>query len=118
MSLHAPPTARQPAPAQQVGQGLRADLHAITARYAAAEQALHRAQVLGQAGAAEEAEEDRREAMGDYYAAGRAIADLGLLLLRMMHRYRPAETTALVRELLAAELGELADAITRMEGRR
>src|SRR5262249_7767905 len=61
---------------------VRRELAAILERLDAADKKLHRAVVLGQTADREAAEAERREAMGEYWAAKEALAKLFMLLLR------------------------------------
>ena len=94
---------------------IREDLRVLCERAVAAERRLHVAQVRD--GDREAAEDERRAALGEHFAAGQAIADLGLLVVRHALAYRQEALAAYLADALRPELQAIADAITRLEGR-
>jgi hypothetical protein len=97
---------------------VRAELESILERFDCADQALHRAQVQGDQGAAEQAETERREVIGERRAAGLALADLLLLLLRQAREYRADALTLHLTEALRSELEPLAEDVAGLMDRR
>jgi hypothetical protein len=95
---------------------VRAELQAILERFDEADRRMCRAQVLGDRAAADVAEDERREAMGDRYAAGLALADLWLLLTRHALEYRADAARQLLADVLGEEFDAIAEALER--GRR
>ncbi len=94
--------------------GLRADLEAITKRFEAADRRAKQAVSLLDR---EAAEAQRREAEGDFWAAGMQVADLFLLLLRYGIRHRPEALRLYLAELLRPELAPIVEALARLEAR-
>ena len=88
---------------------------AILERFDAADRRIRQARTIPDR---EAAEAERRETMGDYYAASAALGDLFLLLFRhaMQHRQEALQTHLV--SLLDPELDQLADAIAESERRR
>jgi hypothetical protein len=94
--------------------GLRAELHAITERYARANAALIGAQTATDRDAAELA---RWSAAGEYDAASLALADTLLMLLRHGLRQRPELLRTYLMDALRAELEPITEALARLENR-
>jgi hypothetical protein len=99
---------RAAAPAQaardlsRAAAGLRADLGRAASGCAMAEDRAWRAAVAGDAGDREAAEEERREAAGDFWAVRQDLADLLLLLLRKAVEHRGSALCLYGLDLLAA----------------
>lgn len=97
---------------------LRSDLARITERFARAGEMAWRATAAGATGEADEAEDQRREAAGEFWAAGQELADLLLLLLRYALNHRPDALRLYLAEALRPELEPLFAAIAEMEQRQ
>jgi hypothetical protein len=97
------------------GSLIRAELEQIANQYEAADRRAKRAATIP---VREAAEDERREAEGDFWAAGEQLADLFLLMIRHCKQYRPDILQLYLAELLRPELEPLAQAIIRMEARR
>lgn len=97
---------------------IRAELDTITGRFEQADRRAKVAQVLGQAGDQELAEEERQQAEGQFHVVGRQLADLLLLLFRYARRHRPDALRTHLADLLGPELDDLAESIARIERRR
>jgi hypothetical protein len=67
---------------------IRQEIARIADRFASADQRLHAAQVMGQPEEADLAEEERREALGEFWSFSQDLADLQLLLLRHANQKR------------------------------
>jgi hypothetical protein len=93
---------------------VRDELTAILAKFDAADRAMRRAAAHDRFEGLAAAEMDRLAALGDRRAAGEALADLYLLLLRQARQYRPTELQTHLRTLLDPHLNPLADTIARM----
>src|SRR5262249_35803481 len=89
---------------------LRRELAAITHRYEAADQRAKRAQTVEDR---DLAEEEKREAAGDFWAAERDLAELQLLLLRLAFRLQPAALGQSLYRALDLHFLNLADQFTR-----
>ncbi len=87
---------------------LREDLRAIVQRFAEADRRAHEAAVSEKAGEREQAEAERREAEGDFWAAGRDVAELFLFLLRFASEYHPDALRVYLVGVLRPELEALA----------
>lgn len=97
---------------------LRADLADMAERFAAADRRALRAAVLAEGAELEAAEAERREAAGEFWAAGQDLADLLLLLFRYALKHQPDALRALLLEVLRPDLTELAEGIANLEGGR
>lgn len=94
------------------------ELHRLARAYDAANRRALTAGIYDRQGDREAAEGERQQAAGDYYALEAGLADLGLLLLRMMLRRQPEAASALLAQALGPELRPMAEALVRLEGRR
>jgi uncharacterized damage-inducible protein DinB len=81
---------------------LRAELHRLAEAFAAADRAAWRARVFLDRGD-ERAEGERLEALGQFEAASRQLADLLLLLLRHALRHRAGALRGLLHDALLDE---------------
>jgi hypothetical protein len=97
-----------------IPQRLRDELGSIADRYEAAREAERRAATIEDRELAEEA---RRDAVGQYWAASRDLAELPLLLLRHALQSRSEELAMYLAEALRPELTPLAEAIAVLERR-
>jgi hypothetical protein len=95
--------------------GVAADLRRITARYAALGRRACRSQTVEDY---EAAAAERREIAGEFRAAESALADLGLMFLRVAAKHEPDAARLYLLDLLRPELEELAQGIAKLEGRR
>ncbi len=77
-----------PPPARAVSL-LRDDLHRIAERFREADARAFRAAVAEAAGERDQADAEKAEAAGDFWAATAEAADLLLLLLRLALKHRP-----------------------------
>src|SRR5262249_16085342 len=89
---------------------LRAELAAITARYEAADHRAKRAETIEDR---DQAEEEKREAAGDFWAAEADLADLLLMLLRLAIRHQPAALGQYLYRAVELQLLEVADQYAR-----
>jgi hypothetical protein len=96
---------------------LRADLVRIAERFAEADRRAWEAATTADREGREAAEDERREAAGAFWAAGRELAELLLLLLRHAADHQPDAVRAYLADMLRPELEPLARAIARLEGR-
>jgi hypothetical protein len=97
---------------------IRGELAGILERFDEADKRLRRAAAHEAAKDIEAAEMERLKALGDRYAAGLALADLFLLLLRQVQTYRPDAMQLYLGELLRPHLEPFADAVVGLEVRR
>jgi hypothetical protein len=94
---------------------IRAELARIGGRFDAADRRAKQASTIEDR---EVAEEERREAAGDFWAAEADLADFLLLLLRVALRHQPDALTRYLVQALRPELESLADVLARMEVRQ
>jgi hypothetical protein len=110
------PPAPGPTPAEVRRESLvRADLARIADRFEQADRRARRAQTIA---AYEQAEAERRDAEGEFWAAGSDLADLLLLLLRYALHHEPDALRLYLAEVLRPELEPLAETLARLEARR
>jgi hypothetical protein len=95
--------------------GVTADLRRITARYEQAERRACRSQTVEDY---EAAAAERRAIAGEFRAAESALADLGLMFLRVAARHEPDAARVYLLDLLRPELEEMAQGIAKLKGRR
>jgi hypothetical protein len=93
---------------------IRAELAQIAERFEAADRRAKRAATIADR---EAAEAERREAGGDFWSAGNALGELGVLFVRYARQYQPDALRLLLVEVLRPELEPLAQAITKLEAR-
>jgi hypothetical protein len=93
---------------------VRADLANIAERFEAADRRVRGART---AAGRERAEAVRRAADAEFYAAGRELADLLLLLLRYAIHHQPDALRLYLVELLRPELEQLAELALKGGGR-
>jgi len=96
---------------------LHAELLRLAERLAAAREAAWRATAAGAAGQALAAEEERQEAAGLFHAASRALAHLGLFLIRKAVEHEPAAARLYLVDLFAPEFRDQAAATAALEAR-
>jgi hypothetical protein len=94
---------------------VRAELAQIAARFEQADRSAKRATTIKDR---EAAEAERREAAGDFWAAGADLADLLLLLFRYATTHQPDALRAHIVALLRPEFDPIAEAIANLEGRQ
>jgi hypothetical protein len=97
------------------GPTVWAELTALAERAEAAARQARAALAIPDRAAAEFA---RDEAAGEFWAFRRGLGDLFVLLLRYGLEYHPDALAAYLSDALASELGPLAEAVVRLEGRR
>jgi hypothetical protein len=97
---------------------LRAELLRIAGRFKDSEDRAFRACVAEDAGERDAAEAERQEAAGDFWAAGRDLGELLLLLLRQASDHYPDAVRDYLLDLLKPELQSLARAVARLEARQ
>jgi hypothetical protein len=102
---------KQTSPRSQV----RADLAKIGERFAAADSRAKRAARIPDR---EAAEAERREAEGEFWAAGLDLADLLLLLLRYALQHRPDALRMYLAEALRSELEPIVESLAKLESRK
>jgi hypothetical protein len=93
---------------------LRQELAEIADRFEAADRRAKRASTIP---AREEAEAERRAALGEHWQAESELAELCLLLLRLALRHQPDALRLYLADALRPELEPLVQAVARMEGR-
>jgi hypothetical protein len=93
---------------------VRGEIAAITERFEAADRRAKRAATLADR---EQAEAERREANGDFWAAGEDLADLLLLLVRYAITHRPEALRAYLADVLRPELEPILDAVVKLEAK-
>ena len=117
-------TLPQTSTTDKAGSAVRAELARICGRFEDADRRARAARVAAARGHAgtvaerEAAEAERRDAAGEFWGAGEDLAQLLLLLLRYAAEHQPEALAAALAEALRPELGPLAEAIARLEGRR
>jgi hypothetical protein len=94
---------------------IRAEIAQIVERFAEADRRAKRAVAIPDRHAAED---ERREAAGEYWGAGNDLAQLFLLLIRYALQHEPDALRLYLVEAIRPELKALAEAITRLEARR
>jgi hypothetical protein len=91
---------------------VRADLGRITDRFEQAGRRAQRAQTIADY---DDADAERCEIAGEFWAAEEDLAQLVLMLLRIALRHQPEALRMYLADALAPELDGLADAIVRLE---
>jgi hypothetical protein len=94
---------------------VRADLAAIAERFEDAGRRIKRATTISDR---EAAEAERRDAVGDFWAAEDDLADLLLLLIRCCEQHRPDVLRLYLAEVLRTELEPIVDALAKVEARK
>jgi hypothetical protein len=94
---------------------LRAELAKIAERFEAADGRARQAAVIEDR---EAAEWERREAAGDFWAAGHDLADLLLLLFRYASTHQPDALRAYIVALLRPKLDPIVETIATREARQ
>jgi hypothetical protein len=97
---------------------VRAEIARITERFEAADARLKRAQAMSDPDQAKAAEDEKREAAADFWAAADGLADLFLLMLRYAAEHRPEQLCQALAGGMRAELYPIAEAVARLEKRK
>jgi hypothetical protein len=100
---HDPPAGASAAQLARAASLVQAELTRIAERFAAASSAAWRATVAEDTGQRDAAEGERQEAAGEFFAAGLALADLLLLLLRQAAEHRAPALCLHLLKLLAGD---------------
>jgi hypothetical protein len=105
-----PVCAAEAAAEKLLPRGLRADLKRIAARFDEANRRLHKSRTIEDYA---DAEDERRAAAGEFYAAEYEIAHLGLMLLRLALRHEPDALRLYLADALRPEFQALAASIAK-----